>query len=65
MSMQEKMKEVYVKCYALDSMIEHLDHVKKNDKRKRERLRAEIGLKTINKWLDFGAIDYDKNRGKY
>ena len=47
------------KIYAWDQMIKHLNNAVKNDKRKREHLRAQIALRTLDKWYREGLRRYD------
>ena len=54
-------KEVYVKLYAFNKLMEHLKRASV-DARKRERERSKVALNTISKWLAEGEMSYDRKR---
>ena len=55
-------KDTYSKIYAFDSTFRHLEEATK-DHRKKERMRANIGLKTLTKWYKQGEEEYDRQFG--
>lgn len=59
--LQLNVKETFVRLYALECIIEHLES-NVNDPRKKERLRSEVARKTIAKWLQEGEKVYE---GRY
>lgn len=48
----EELTIVEVKASVYDKIIMHLSEILKSDHRLRERKRARIALKQINKWFD-------------
>ena len=52
-------KSQFMKAYAMDQAIRHLSEAK-DDPRARERKRAAIALKNVNKWLIEGAKAYEQ-----
>jgi hypothetical protein len=53
----------FAKVYTFDSILKHLA-VAKDDRRERERKRAQVALKKINSWLNEGIRIYEKEQRK-
>lgn len=47
-------EETFKKVYALEKILEHL-HEGSQDPRKREKMRCQVALRTIGKWMDTGG----------
>ena len=53
----------FAKVHTFDSILKHLA-VAKDDRRERERKRAQVALKKINSWLNEGIRIYEKEQRK-
>ena len=55
--MNEKLD--FMKIYAFDRILEHLNE-SGGDKRSREQRRVSVALRHINQWLNEGSAAYEK-----
>ena len=51
-------REMFVKAYALDRVLEHLRYNLTHETRKRELLRTKVAMRTLGKWLKMGEEAY-------
>lgn len=55
-------KEIFVKCFCFEKMVDRLDEIRRNDKKKSERRRAVIALENINQLVEKGIEEYEKQK---
>lgn len=53
-----------VKIFVFEKIIEHLYYNRVHETRKREKLRTEIAIRTINKWITMGEEEHDKRENR-